>query len=205
MALLLCSLRAVYGTDTKMNAVHASDSKETASRELAFFLPKLKIPYVPGTEPPIERTLALIRPHALAEHKGKYKWHSVYQLISLFIIWCFAPLYIESILQKIHEAGFEVAFQKELVLSKEQAEEFYKEHEDKEYFDSLTNHMSRYVRGIMLLHACQMALIMLLHVVQWANASLVFGTGRCYQWVEEGSWTQRNWGCCSKWTWIVSV
>ena len=50
----------------------------------------------------------------------------------------------ESILQKIQEAGFEVAFEKELVLTKEQAEEFYKEHEDKEYFDSLTNHMSRY-------------------------------------------------------------
>ena len=32
------------------------------------------------------------------------------------------------------------------MLSKEQAEEFYKEHEDKEYFDSLTNHMSRYVQ-----------------------------------------------------------
>lgn len=37
-----------------------------------------------------------------------------------------------------------MAFEKELVLTKEQAEEFYKEHEDKEYFDSLTNHMSRY-------------------------------------------------------------
>lgn len=49
----------------------------------------------------------------------------------------------ESILQKIHEAGFEIAFQKELVLTKEQAEEFYSEHRDKEYFDSLTNHMSR--------------------------------------------------------------
>ena len=62
----------MYGTDTMTNAVHASDSKETASRELAFFLPKFKVPYVPGTEPPIERTLALIRPHALAEHGGKF-------------------------------------------------------------------------------------------------------------------------------------
>ena len=37
-----------------------------------------------------------------------------------------------------------MAFEKELALTKEQAEEFYKEHEDKEYYDSLTNHMSRY-------------------------------------------------------------
>ena len=64
------SLRAQYGTDTKMNAVHASDSQETAARELAFFFPRYKVPWVPGREPPIQRTLALIRPDALAEHRG---------------------------------------------------------------------------------------------------------------------------------------
>lgn len=68
----LLSIRATYGTDTKMNAVHASDSHEVAARELAFFMPKYRLPYVPGTEPPIERTLALIRPSALAEHRGKH-------------------------------------------------------------------------------------------------------------------------------------
>lgn len=67
---MACSIRAEYGTDTKMNAVHASDSHEMAARELAFFMPKLRLPYVPGTEPPIERTLALIRPDALAQHRG---------------------------------------------------------------------------------------------------------------------------------------
>ncbi len=50
----------------------------------------------------------------------------------------------DEILQKIHEAGFEIALQKELTLTKEQAAEFYKEHKDKEYFDSLCAHMSRY-------------------------------------------------------------
>lgn len=50
---------------------------------------------------------------------------------------------LDTILEKIQEAGFEVAYQKELNLTKEQAEEFYKEHEDKEFFDSLTSHMSR--------------------------------------------------------------
>ncbi len=54
-----------------MNAVHASDSREVASRELAFFMPKFRVPYVPGTEPPIERTLALIRPDALEKYGGK--------------------------------------------------------------------------------------------------------------------------------------
>jgi len=65
------SIRATYGTDTRRNAVHASDSYEVAARELAFFMPKFQKPYVPGTEPPIERTLALIRPEALAAHKGE--------------------------------------------------------------------------------------------------------------------------------------
>ena len=61
------SLRALYGTDNKENALHASDSHETAARELAFFFPKFD---VPGAGPTIQRTLALIRPLALQEHKG---------------------------------------------------------------------------------------------------------------------------------------
>lgn len=61
------SLRALYGTDNKENALHASDSQETAARELAFFFPKFQ---VPGSGPTIQRTLALIRPSALEEHKG---------------------------------------------------------------------------------------------------------------------------------------
>ena len=34
---------------------------------------------------------------------------------------------------------------KEMELTKEQAEEFYSEHKDKEFFESLTTHMSRCV------------------------------------------------------------
>ena len=48
----------------------------------------------------------------------------------------------DAILQKIQEAGFQIAFKKELTLTKGQAEEFYKEHQDKDFFDSLTTHMS---------------------------------------------------------------
>ena len=65
------SLRAQFGTSVRENAVHGSDSHETAARELAFFFPRLRIPWVPGTEPPIQRTLALIRPDCLAKHRGE--------------------------------------------------------------------------------------------------------------------------------------
>lgn len=35
--------------------------------------------------------------------------------------------------------------QKEMQLSKEQAEDFYKEHQGQEYFEELTTRMSRYI------------------------------------------------------------
>ena len=48
-------------------------------------------------------------------------------------------------MDKIKESGFRVALQKEMTLTKEQAEEFYKEHRDKPYFEELTTRMSKYV------------------------------------------------------------
>ena len=51
---------------------------------------------------------------------------------------------VDEIFAKIEEAGFEVAMSKELVLSKEEAELFYQEHKEKDFFDSLCSHMARY-------------------------------------------------------------
>ena len=50
----------------------------------------------------------------------------------------------ESILAKIEEAGFTIAMSKEMVLTKEQAEDFYAEHKDKDFFDTLVENMTRY-------------------------------------------------------------
>ena len=54
-------------------------------------------------------------------------------------------MFSDEILSKIKEAGFEVAMTKEMHLSREQAEEFYSEHKDKDFFESLMTHMSRCV------------------------------------------------------------
>ncbi|XP_013400539.1 thioredoxin domain-containing protein 3 homolog isoform X1 [Lingula anatina] len=115
------SLRAKFGSEKYFNALHGSDSQDTATRELAFFFPNFVMPGSPAAKsaakPQVQRTLALIRPDALTEHK-------------------------DAILEKIQEAGFTIAMQKEVQLTKEQAEEFYKEHKDQPYFEELTNRMS---------------------------------------------------------------
>lgn len=57
--ILYCSLRAQYSTpDAQVNVVHGSDSIDTAEKELGFFFPK-------------QSTLAVIKPDAAGEHKGK--------------------------------------------------------------------------------------------------------------------------------------
>ena len=48
-------------------------------------------------------------------------------------------------IKKIQEAGFKISAQKEVNLTKELASTFYSEHDGKEFFDSLTNYMSRYL------------------------------------------------------------
>ena len=116
------SLRAKYGTDVVRNALHTCDSTESAARELAFFFPDFNVPKVAEkrTKKRLQRTLALIRPNALEKNR-------------------------DSIMQKIQEAGFLIAMEKEVTLSREQAEEFYSDHKGQDYFESLVNTMTRCV------------------------------------------------------------
>ncbi|XP_060065627.1 thioredoxin domain-containing protein 3 homolog [Ylistrum balloti] len=110
------SLRAKHGQETYMNALHGSSSEDQAMRELAFFFPDYAIPAAEG-KPKLQRTLALIRPDAFRLHK-------------------------DEVIQMISDAGFKIALQKEMSLTKEMAEDFYKEHQGQEYFDELTTRMS---------------------------------------------------------------
>lgn len=54
---------------------------------------------------------------------------------------------LESIVEKIREAGFDVALQKEKHLTKDLAEQFYSQHKDKEFFNDLTEYMSELVES----------------------------------------------------------
>lgn len=49
---------------------------------------------------------------------------------------------VEDILATISEAGFKVAMQKEMQLTREMAEEFYKEHKGQDYFEELITRMT---------------------------------------------------------------
>lgn len=51
---------------------------------------------------------------------------------------------IDEIIEKIKEAGFKIALQKVIQLTKAEAEEFYNEHKEQEYFEELTEQMSRW-------------------------------------------------------------
>ncbi|XP_074515615.1 thioredoxin domain-containing protein 6-like isoform X1 [Sebastes fasciatus] len=67
---------------------------------------------------PKQQTLAVIKPDAMEEHR-------------------------ETILEEIHGSGFSVTQLKETVLSREMAEEFYKEHREKPFFNQLVEFMCR--------------------------------------------------------------
>ncbi|XP_035460794.2 thioredoxin domain-containing protein 6 isoform X3 [Scophthalmus maximus] len=67
---------------------------------------------------PKQRTLAVIKPDATEEHR-------------------------ERILEEIHAGGFSVTQLKETALSREMAEEFYKEHREKPFFGQLVEFMCR--------------------------------------------------------------
>jgi len=117
------SLRAKFaGAESGVeNALHGSDSADTAARELAFFFPdfhsRMHAKTPAAIKPRLQRTLALIRPDALRKYR-------------------------EDIIGKINAAGFEIASAKEVSLNREQAAEFYKEHAEQEYFEKLVTHMS---------------------------------------------------------------
>ncbi|OXB83216.1 UNVERIFIED_CONTAM: hypothetical protein H355_001968, partial [Colinus virginianus] len=99
---------------TISNICDVPDSLEDASRQLAFFFPNFD---TKNTDQKFEKTLALIRPCVLRERRN-------------------------SIMQSIKDDGFEVAMQKEITLSEEQAREFYKEHENEDYFPALLEQMT---------------------------------------------------------------
>uniref|UniRef100_A0A3Q2YA19 Nucleoside diphosphate kinase B n=1 Tax=Hippocampus comes TaxID=109280 RepID=A0A3Q2YA19_HIPCM len=115
------SLRAQYGTRTLFNAVHGSEDRDQADRELAFFFPDFST--APGKaqdaeEERVERTLALIRPDVARGNR-------------------------EEILTHINKSGFKVSLQREVMLTEEQARVFYLHCSEEDFFPALLQSMTR--------------------------------------------------------------
>ncbi|KAL5250149.1 hypothetical protein ACHWQZ_G016021 [Mnemiopsis leidyi] len=108
------SLRAKFGVQSESgveNAIHSSDSSETAANELAFFFPNFKNDAVG-----LERTLCIIRPDTNKQYK-------------------------EKILARLQELGFSIALQREFIMTRTMAETFYRKHREEEFFEALVSQM----------------------------------------------------------------
>merc|ERR1712194_537671 len=90
------SLRARFGTDETRNAVHGSDSSQSAARELELFFGSKRIPTTAIFN---NCTLAVLKPHVVMQHMG-------------------------DIVDRILERGFEISAMKMFSLQKNMVEEF---------------------------------------------------------------------------------
>ncbi|VDP40826.1 unnamed protein product [Schistosoma curassoni] len=128
------TIRAKYGTGIIKNAIHASSSKEEATRELAFFYP--------GYEPPVitvKRTQSIGKGYEETVYgTGK---HEIERTVAVLRPQAY-ELYKDEIVKQIKNAGFTITLEKVIQLTKEQVEEYYKEHMGQPYFGELTTLMS---------------------------------------------------------------
>ena len=65
--------------------------------------------------------------------------------LCLSLTFYFCRFFSDEIIDRIHEAGFRIAARKETTLSRDVAEEFYADHKDKDYYNELVDHMTRFV------------------------------------------------------------
>ena len=102
------------------NAIHSSDSNESAFRDLTFFFPDFNFAALPysSNNNLKQRTLALICPNA-------YKKQKV------------------SILNLIKGSGFTISMHKEIQFTRNQAEQFYEGQKATDYYESLITTMTR--------------------------------------------------------------
>ncbi|ORX99464.1 nucleoside diphosphate kinase, partial [Basidiobolus meristosporus CBS 931.73] len=113
------SIRALYGTDGSQNAVHGSDSVDSATREIKIVFDSASTPASSNvSQSDVEQTLALIKPDAYGAGR---------------------KVSIQKILKK---EGFTIVKEKEVRLTRLKVKEFYSEHEGKPFFEKLVSWMS---------------------------------------------------------------
>jgi len=112
------SIRALFGIDVCKNAIHASDTISNAEKEINILFPEFE-ELRDEIKPIIERTLILIKPDLYTEEGKK-----------------------DEIKSLIQEKGYSIIDEKEIKMELETASEFYKEHENQPFFETLINYIS---------------------------------------------------------------
>ncbi|XP_069790366.1 thioredoxin domain-containing protein 6 [Narcine bancroftii] len=131
LALALTSKDAVARWKNLLGPKDVSQAKEEAPESLRaqFAVESIPVNQLHGSRTPqeaekelkfffqVEHTLAVIKPDVMKDHR-------------------------DEIIQKIEEGGFVISQMREKILSRELAEEFYKEHKGKPFFSKLVDYMT---------------------------------------------------------------
>ncbi|KAL0213564.1 hypothetical protein RCL1_007190 [Eukaryota sp. TZLM3-RCL] len=106
------SIRALFGTNIERNAVHGSDSDESAKREISYWFPTFQ------PEAPIQHTLAMFKPDLVRSGN------------------------VDKVVEIIKKWGLQIVRQEQVQLTTERASDFYAEHKGKFFYDGLVEFMT---------------------------------------------------------------
>jgi thioredoxin domain-containing protein 3 len=140
-----CCIRALFGIDEIQNAVHASIDADRALHEVNMFFPHV----VEGRNSINVIADARIgtssNPYPSSHHASKEEIHSMLErTLALIKPDVYSTGKKDSILEKIRDAGFAIVKEQEIHLTLPQAQDFYREHYSKPFFEELVNWMSGY-------------------------------------------------------------
>ncbi|KAJ3132964.1 Thioredoxin domain-containing protein 3 [Geranomyces variabilis] len=143
-AQLPMSIRAVFGSDTIRNAVHGSASPDDAQRELRQLFPALLT-----RAESAGNGLGSTRPSMVNAHvpdpnagSGGHDNNLTERTLALIKPDAFAAGHRDAILERIRAKGFKIVAEKEVELTRDQAREFYKEHDGQAFYEELVTWMS---------------------------------------------------------------
>ncbi|RTG88496.1 thioredoxin domain-containing protein 3 [Schistosoma bovis] len=137
--IIVCAIKGKQGIIDKLRgligpSIFEKDSEEINETELAFFYP--------GYEPSVitvKRTQSVGKGYEETVYgTGK---HEIERTVAVLRPQAY-ELYKDEIVKQIKNAGFTIALEKVIQLTKEQVEEYYKEHMGQPYFGELTTVMS---------------------------------------------------------------
>lgn len=143
------SIRALYGKDGSHNAVHGSDSPTAAEREIRIVFKDSVSPF-PSLQGPKAAAPEGARSHTQPNNTEDREILPAGQLDNdvrhlertLALIKPDAHLHKDAIISRIQNEGFVIVRESEIHLTPEVAREFYREHQNKAFYEDLVKWMT---------------------------------------------------------------